>query len=202
MASRIPAAAVHPIGRLTEPLILQSDDPPASVVTAIARTGPRADATTATPHGLTTGDYVAIRGATPDGYNGEQIQVVVVDDYAFWYGVDDALATPATGSITVDFRSDAQGGQGSGWWNVGVLYGQVVALSAVERLIAKGVAAIASYRVTIHYQPDVSPKMRLVWTKFAETTPRTLEIEGVFPHPDPDLAHRYLILECGEVQGT
>lgn len=196
------ATTTHPIGRLTEPLILQSDDPPAAVVTRLERTGARADATTATPHGLTTGDYVAIRGATPDGYNGEQIPIVVTDDATFWYVVDDTLATPATGSITVDFRSDAQGGQGSGWWNVGLLYGQVAPLTAVERLIAKGVAAIASYRVTIHYQPDVSPKMRLVWTKYAQTTPRILEIEGVFPHPDPDLAHRYLVLECGEVQGT
>ena len=196
------ATTTHPIGRLTEPLILQSDDPPAAVVTRLERTGPRADATTATPHGLETGDYVAIRGATPDGYNGEQIPVVVVDATAFWYVVDDTLATPATGAMTVDFRSDAQGGQGSGWWTVGTLYGQVAPLTAVERLIAKGVAAIASYRVTIHYQPDLSPKMRLVWQKYAAAHPTTLEIEGVFPHPDPDLAHRYLVLECGEVQGT
>lgn len=196
------STSTHPIGRLTEPLVLQSDDPPAAVVATLARTGPRADATTATPHGLTTGDYVAIRGAMPDGYNGEQIQVVVLDDRAFWYAVDDTLATPATGSITVDYRSDAQGGQGSGWWNVGLLYGQVTPMTAVERLVAKGVAAIATYRVTIHYQPDVSPKMRLVWQKYAWTAATTLEIGGVFPHPDPDLAHRYLILECAEVQGT
>jgi len=191
----------HPIGRMTEPLILQSDDPPSSTVATLERTGSRADAATATPHGLRTGDYVAIAGAVPDGYNGDQRQIVVVDDSHFWYTVDDTLTTPATGSITVDFRSDAQGGAGSGWWDVGVLYGQVQALSASERLAAEAIASIATYRVIVHYQPDLSPKMRLKWLQFQTTTPTLLEIAGVLPHPDPAYIHRYLILECGEIQG-
>ena len=203
MNPRIVAPATTPIGRLTEPLALQSQDPPSSVVTTLERTGLQATATTATPHGLTTGDYVQVAGAVPDGYNRASVQVVVVDPTTFWYVIDDdTLATPATGSITVDFRSDAQGGTGSGWWTIGQLFGQVVPLTAAERLVVKSVASVVAYRVTIHYQPDVTPKQRLVWSKYLEPAPTTLEIEGVFGHPDPDLAHRYLILECSEVQGT
>ena len=193
-------AKTHPIGRLTEVLDLQSSDPPSSVVVTLKQTEGLADATTATPHGLVTGDYVQVAGAVPAGYNGYTIQVTVTSATMFTYAVDAGLASPATGSITVDFRSDAQGGQGSGWWTVGQLFGQVTPMTATERFAAKGVAAIAGYHVTIPYQPDVSPQMRLVWTKFGETAPTSLEIGGVLPHADPDWAHRYLVLECGEVQ--
>jgi head-tail adaptor len=193
---------VNPIGRMTEPLTIQSDDPPSSVVSSLSQTAGRADAVTATPHGLTTGDYVAVRGAMPLGYNGEQIQIVVTGPTSFSYDVADTLDSPASGSITVDFRSDSQGGSGSGWWDVGVVYGQVQPLTASERLAAEAVASIATYRVTIHYQPDLWPHMRLKWTKFQESAPTLLEIAGVLPHADPAFAHRYLILECGEVQGA
>ena len=200
---RRPSAARHPIGRLTEPLTLPSADPPAAVITTLERIGFQATATTATPHHLTDGDYVEIAGAVPDGYNGGAVQVVVVDDTHFWYAVaDDTLTTPATGAMTVDFRSDAQGGTGSGWWPIASLFGQVQALTAAERLVIKAVASLVSYRVTIHYQPGVAPTMHLLWQQYLEPATTRLEIAGVLPHPDPDLSHRYLILECSEVQGT
>jgi len=200
---RRPSAARHPIGRLTEPLTLLSADPPAAGITTLERIGFQATATTATPHHLTDGDYVEIAGAVPDGYNGAGVQVAVVDATTFGYAVaDDTLTTPATGSMTVDFRSDAQGGTGSGWWPIASLFGQVTALTAAERLVIKAVASLVSYRVLIHYQPDVTPTMRLMWQKYQEPAPTLLEIAGVLPHPDPDLSHRYLILECSEVQGT
>ena len=200
---RSSAAPTHPIGRLTEPLTLLSNDPPAAVITTLERIGFQATATTATPHHLEDGDYVEIDGAVPDGYNGAKVQVVLIDATTFSYTVaDDTLTTPATGSMTVDFRKDAQGGTGSGWWPIASLFGQVQALTAAERLVIKAVAALVAYRVLIHYQPDVTPKMRLTWQKYQEPAATLLEIAGVLPHPDPDLSHRYLILECSEVQGT
>src|SRR5262245_63873006 len=104
------ATTLHPIGKRTEALTVQSNNPPAAVVALLERVGATATATTATPHGLRTGDWVTIRGAVPDGYNGAgTIQVTVIDDTRFSYAVADDLATPATGSVTVDWWSDAQG---------------------------------------------------------------------------------------------
>lgn len=55
---------------------------------------------TATAHGLADGDEVTIAGATPSGYN-LTVNVNKIDANTFTYPVSSALATPATGTITV-----------------------------------------------------------------------------------------------------
>ncbi len=57
--------------------------------------------TTPTPHGLVTHDYVLISGAVPDGYNG--IRHVQFDTTTTFFieNLNIALATPATGTITI-----------------------------------------------------------------------------------------------------
>lgn len=49
-------------------------------------------------HGLTTGQWVTITGAVPNGYNGI-FQVTVTGATTFTYTVSGALASPATGTI-------------------------------------------------------------------------------------------------------
>jgi hypothetical protein len=54
-------------------------------------------------HGLSTGDYVIIRGADQEEYNNEH-QITVVDSNTYTFPVTGTPASPATGSITSTFR--------------------------------------------------------------------------------------------------
>lgn len=69
-----------------------------SIVTTITRSGSVATATTASAHGLATGDASTVSGATQAAYNGTFI-VTVTDATHFTYAVSGSPATPATGSI-------------------------------------------------------------------------------------------------------
>jgi len=66
--------------------------------TTITRSGATATAS-CTGHGLVTNDYVVIKGATQQEYNGV-FQVTVSDANTFTYTVTGTPATPATGTIT------------------------------------------------------------------------------------------------------
>jgi len=188
-----------PIGRLTESVAFLSADPPAVSVTGLTANGTLATATTATAHGLRSGDYVAIAGAVPLGYNADSRQVVVVDATTFTYGVPAGLSSPATGAITVTFDSDSQGGHPSDWYSVGQAFAAIEPLNAAERLVAASVAAIVNYRAVVHYRTDLKARMKLRWFRYQEAAPRDLEIFGLYPHPEPTYSHRYLVIECGEV---
>jgi phage tail sheath protein FI len=68
-------------------------------VTGITRSGATATATTASPHGFSTGQRVTIAGANQAEYNGT-FTITVTGGTTFTYAVTGAPATPATGTIT------------------------------------------------------------------------------------------------------
>jgi len=188
-----------PIGRLTESVTFLSSTPPAIAVTSLTAVGTVASAVTGTPHGLTSGDYAAIRGAVPLGYNTMSARITVSGLSAFTYPVPAGLASPATGTITVTFTSDSQGGQPGDWYDAGQAFAYIEPLNAAERLAVSAVAATVNYRAVVHYRTDITPQMKLMWLRYRETDPRELAIFGVYPHPEPAYAHRFLVLECGEL---
>jgi len=192
-------ARTLPIGRLTESVMFLSSVPPDVSVTTLTALGTVASGVTASPHGLTSGDYAAIRGAVPVGYNTTSRQVTVTSATQFAYDVPGGLASPATGAITVTFTSDSQGGGPSGEYVVGQAFAAIEPLNAAERLSVSAVAATVNYRAMVHYRPDLTPAMTLQWTRYQEQAPRVLQVFGVYPHPEPSYAHRFLILECGEL---
>jgi SPP1 family predicted phage head-tail adaptor len=193
------ATATLPIGRLTESVDFLSSTPPAIAVTALTSIGSVASGVTGQPHNLTTGDYVAVRGAVPVGYNTTSRQVTVTGPNAFSYDVPPGLATPATGSITVTFDTDSQGGRPDKLYDAGHAFAYIEPLSAAERMAAGAVAPTVTYRAVVHYRAGLTPQMKFRWTRYQETLPRLLNIFGVYPHPEPAYAHRFLVLECGEV---
>jgi len=83
---------------------------------SITITGTGTTATvTHTAHGLNTGDYVVIRGATPDVYNGQySITVTGVNEYT--YTTNQTIgSSPATGTITSTFLIISGLTDGSGY---------------------------------------------------------------------------------------
>lgn len=184
------------IGDRTERLTLQSTVPQPVSVSSITRSDTTATATTAAPHGFESGDFVTVAGADQAAYNGE-VQVTVTGPTTFTFTVAGAPATPATGTITATFTSDAQGGSREGWWAFATVWAMVRPMSAGEVLAAQSIGMQAQYHVEIGYRPDVSPRMRAQWTPYRYSTAKTLEIHSVLPHEayPKDL----LVLQCGEV---
>lgn len=72
-------------------------------ISSITRSGSTATAT-ATAHGLTTGDFVAVAGANQTEYNVDPAQVTVVDANTFTYAVTGTPVTPATTGTTLTFQ--------------------------------------------------------------------------------------------------
>lgn len=68
-------------------------------VSSITRSGTTATVTTATAHGLATGDVALIAGAAETDYNGEFV-VTITGATTFTYDVVGSPSTPATGTIT------------------------------------------------------------------------------------------------------
>jgi hypothetical protein len=68
-------------------------------VSSLTRLGGTATVTTATPHGLSTGDSATINGADQTDYNIDAV-VTVLNPTTFTYDVANSPATPATGAIT------------------------------------------------------------------------------------------------------
>ena len=75
---------------------------PAGDTVTITRSGDTATVSHSS-HGLVTGDYVIIRGANQDEYNGDH-QITVINTNSYKYTVSGTPATPATGNITSTFR--------------------------------------------------------------------------------------------------
>jgi SPP1 family predicted phage head-tail adaptor len=188
-----------PIGRLTESVTFLSSTPPPIAVTSLTATGTVATVVTGTPHGLTSGDYAAIRGAVPLGYNSLSARTTVISPTSFTYPVPGGLVSPATGAITVTFTSDSQGGQPDDWYTAGQAFAYIEPLNAAERLAVSAVAAVVNYRAVVHYRTNLTPQMKLRWSRYQTADPLELEIFGVYPHPEPAYAHRFLVLECGEL---
>jgi hypothetical protein len=68
-------------------------------ISNLVQTGGTATATTASAHGLTTGDKVWIKGASPNDYNRIKT-VTVTGTTTFTYPINSGASSPATGTIT------------------------------------------------------------------------------------------------------
>jgi head-tail adaptor len=66
-------------------------------VSSITRSGSTATVTTSASHGLVTGDYTRISGATEEDYNG-QFSITKTNATVFTYAVANAPSTPAGGT--------------------------------------------------------------------------------------------------------
>lgn len=81
------------------PVVLDFDLPTGISVSSMTRSSSTVTVTTATDHGFTTGDIVAIEGANETDYNGDW-EITVTDTDEFTFSIGSATpATPATGTI-------------------------------------------------------------------------------------------------------
>lgn len=75
-----------------------------AAVTSLTQAAGVATLTATAVHGLETGDYVTVRGATPQGYN-KQAQITVTSTTVFTYSVDSGLSTPAGGTPVFSYAA-------------------------------------------------------------------------------------------------
>lgn len=184
-------------GRKRERLLIQTSTPQAVSVSSLTRSGTTATATTATAHGYLNGDYVTVAGATPSGFNGT-VKITVTGASTFTYTVSSGLATPATGTITVTFSKDAQGGARQSWSTLDTIWAEQIPLRVSERLQLQAMQAVALTRFRVAVRADITPKMRALWTPtWPPNAPQQeLEIHGVLPDGD---GRTDMWLECGAV---
>jgi head-tail adaptor len=187
------------IGTLRERVTLQTAVAAAYALASLTRSSTTATATTKLAHGYTTGDYVTVAGATPSAYNG-RVKITVTGTTTFTYTVAGSPATPATGTITATYTSDAQLGRKAVWRDVATVSAALIPVRASERLQASAVTAVTDLRFKIHTRAGVVPSMRATWTPTwpPGATAQTLQILGVLPEGD---GRAYLVLECGAVTG-
>ena len=186
--------------RLRERLIVQENHPDPIPVVSLTRASGTATVQTATPHAYTTGDFITIAGASPTGYNGKW-KITVTGPSTFTYLCNATLTTPATGSITALYVSDAQGGQALGWATYRIVFAELQPLGTAERLQAAAIQSSVAYRFRVQTidAAGISAVMRALWTPQWPITAQqehTLEIHGVVPDGD---GHQYTFLECGEI---
>lgn len=170
-------ARVPGSGAMTEQLAIMANAPPTLSVTSLTRIGSVATVVTSDAHEYLTGDYVTIAGATPSGYNA-RVKVTVTGATTFTYPTSSALATPASGTITARYASDAQAGQRKFWEPVATIYGEMIPLRASERLQREAVQSSVDYRFRVYERDDITAKMRAIWTPSWGAAARTLEIVG------------------------
>jgi head-tail adaptor len=184
-------------GQLRERLMIQENAPDPVAVTSLTRATGTATATTADPHGYTTGDFVVIAGASPAGWNAKY-KITVTGPSSFTFPVATTLTTPATGAITVTYFSDAQGGRKIGWEDFADIWAEMVPMGALERMQAQALTARIDYRFRTRTRSDITPEMRALWTPSwpPPVPPHTLEIHGVLPWQD---GRTFMVLECGEL---
>lgn len=94
----------RPTALLGAAILLNSQGTPVAI-TSITRTGNVATVTI-TSHGASSGQNVTIDGAVPADYNGT-FPITVTGVNTFTYIVDGDVTTPATGTKTASFESDA-----------------------------------------------------------------------------------------------
>lgn len=188
----MPAAT---IGRMVEQLVIQTPTPQAFTLASLTRSSTTATATTNAAHGYSTGDYVTIAQASPDGYNGK-VKITVTSTTVFTYTVSSGLSTPATGTITATYQSNPVGGRAVTFRELDTIWAEMLPIGTSERLQAKAISAQTTYRFRVYARHDITPTMQAVWTPTwpPSATAKTLEIHGVLPHED---GRTFMVLECG-----
>jgi|SRR5215471_1881477 len=187
------------IGNFRERITVQENSPDPIAVATLTRSTATALVTTATPHGYANGDYITIAGATPAGYNGKW-KITVTGPTTFSYPCTSTLTTPATGTITATYVSDAQGGQAQGWADLSTIPAELLPVRASERLQAAAMQSQLDLRFRVRTLDSaiVTNKMRIRWTPRwppSGQRERLLEIHGVRPDGD---GRRYQLIDCGE----
>lgn len=188
------------IGKLIERLTFEDNVPDALSVSSLTRAATSATVTTATAHGYASGDYVTVAGALPTGYNGK-VKITVTGPTSFTYQVSSALSSPATGTITSTYASDAQGNVKAGWETFADrVPAEVIPISAQERLAAAAIPALATvtrYRFRIAIRADVNEKMRVRWVPRwpPNSEEHVLEIDGI---QREDNGRRWMLVDCVE----
>ena len=187
------------IGAMREYLTITSAASAAIVVTSLTRLNTVATVITSTPHGYVSNDRVTIAGATPSGYNGTY-PVTVVNATQFTYIVSNGtLTTPATGTITATYYSDAQGGRKITFGSVAQIFAEEVPLTAVERVQIHAIESHVAYRFRTWSRQDITSAMRVSWIPSwwrDRTTSKNLDITAVLPDGD---GRFFMFLECEEV---
>jgi head-tail adaptor len=185
------------VGKMFERIVIEESAPDPIAVASLTRTLTTATASTApTAHGFQNGDYVQVAGANEAAYNAAKVKVTVLSATSFSYQVSGSPSSPATGTITVTYLSDAQGNRKLSWSELVALPAEAMAISATERLAAAAIPALASstlYRFRTHLRPDVTDDMRVRWTpRYPEGAPeQVLEITGVLREDS-----RFMVLDC------
>lgn len=77
-----------------------------AAVTTLTQSAGTATLTASAVHGLSTGDYVTVRGAQPDDYN-KVAQITVTSTTVFTYSVPTGLSSPATGTPVFSYAAIA-----------------------------------------------------------------------------------------------
>lgn len=185
-------------GPLREVLTIQENAPDPVAVVSLTRTTTIATVATRRPHGYTTGDFVMMVGAAPEGYTGKK-KITVTGASSFTYPVVSTLTTPAAGVITVVYVSDAQGGRKIGWATFRVLHAEAIPVKAWEKLQVQALQGQLDYRFRIHAvdSAGLTNAMRILWTpQWPPGAPlHTLEISGVLADGD---GRQWALVECGE----
>lgn len=185
------------LGAMREWLLIQKSDPAVLSVSSLVRSGAVATMTTAVPHGYATGDYVLPAGATPTGYNA-RVKITVTGPTTFTFAASSGLATPATGTITVTYVSDSQGGRRSNWVTVGTIPAEMMPKGGGESLgPAQAIAAVIDYRFRVRSDARLTEKMRALWTpswQAAGSAQQELEIHAIEPFED---GRTWMVLNVG-----
>jgi len=183
---------------LRESLTIQENVPDALSVT-LTRTTTTATATTLTPHGYASNDLVTVAGAVPTGYNG-RVKITVTGASTFTYAVLGSLATPATGTITATYYSDAQGGRKISWATFRTIRAELIPVKAWEQLQVQALSGKLDARFRVHAidASGITDRMRVLWTPQwpAGQSTHTFEIAGVLPDGD---GRAWTLIDCGEV---
>ncbi len=134
-----------------------------------------------------------VAGALPAGFNGKA-KATVTGASAFAYPAAGGLTSPATGTITAQYQSDAQGGRKANWATLDTIWGEFLPLRSTERLQLAALQSNVTYRFRVRRREDITNKMRLQWTpnwpKGGVT--RTIEIGGVIDEDNPT----YILVDC------
>jgi SPP1 family predicted phage head-tail adaptor len=183
------------VGAMRERLVLQENRWPVLAITSLTRSGTAATAVTEAAHGYAVGDYVTVAGATETAYNGKVKLTTVPSTTSFAYSVTGSPSSPATGTPTVVYATDAQGGREANWVTKDKIWAEMLALSASEQLQVAAVQSTNVYSFRIRVRTDLSSLMRVEWTPRwpPRMATQALEITGIVPFED---GTRFLILNC------
>lgn len=78
--------------------------------------------------------------------------------------------------------ADGYGGQSTSWAALSPdpVWAKVVSeSSSPESLVAGSIRALQKYAITVRYRADLAPGMRVLWTIYGATTPKTLTVQTI-----------------------